>query len=166
MVNEEWSEPEIVFEDGVSPSDFSFIIDDDNMFHITFIHEYDGLKYLTDKSGEWVTRTLDEDGGSTGVQLVEDDNGQLHVVYFSKDLSTLWHGSFDPDQVEEYSKEKIDDQAHGDARYHSARLVVDENAKAHVVYIAGTTEPYDLNYATNASGAWEIETVFHDSGER
>ncbi len=113
----------------------------------------DGLKYVTNKRGAWVTETVDSAGYvGTDSSLALDGEGNVHISYFddypNADLkyATNKSGVWVMETVDSY----------GWVGYDSS-LALDSEGKAYISYFDSASD--DLKYATNKSGAWVTETV-------
>ncbi len=133
---------------------------------------YDGdLRYATNASGAWVVDTIDE-GGDTGYEssLAIDADGTIHIVY-RECAGTNGGLCYDGDLRHAtndgagWQLETLDDD--GDTGY-STGLVLDDARHLHVSFVTcartngGLCYDGDLSYGTDASGAWQTETVDED----
>lgn len=126
--------------------------------HIAYAY-YDGtsdqytLKYATNRSGVWVTESVD--AGFVGC-IALDSSDNVHIIYRSDGLKYATNASgswvtvpLDPDGY------------WGD-------ITLDNSDKVHISYTHRTgvhpNEDFDLMYATNVSGDWATEIVDVDGG--
>lgn len=67
-------------------------LDGDGYAHLTF-RVRDGVRYATNRSGDWVVETVDPStinaGGTHAISLVLDSSGAAHIAYFSNELDEL-----------------------------------------------------------------------------
>jgi hypothetical protein len=114
-----------------------------------------GLWHATNASGSWAASRVDPSGDTGDVAV--DAEGNVHAVYHYVDATGagLRHavrseGGWSTANVAEA------DATTGDVGAHNA-VAVDGAGHVHVSYLA--ERPFDLMYATNASGAWVTEVV-------
>jgi hypothetical protein len=108
------------------------------------------LRYAYDALGVWVLDSVVSsfDYSTSSFTLAD---GFAHFTYSSNYSEGLHHASNDPfawtvDEVR-------------DARAGGNSFVVSEGGLLHVVYDAGPSEPYSLEYASGTPGAWTTEVV-------
>ncbi|MBI4650759.1 tandem-95 repeat protein [Candidatus Desantisbacteria bacterium] len=151
----------------------SIAIDTNNKVHISYYYvgndyenyrdfSYNDLKYATNKSGSWITTTVDsnmEVGRYTSIAI--DSNDKVHISYYddsNKDLKYVTNASDSwvrttadsYEYVGEYNSIAVDSK-----EYNS--IAVDSNDKIHISYYDDSNK--DLKYATNSSGLWITTTV-------
>ena len=138
----------------------SIAIDGAGSCHIAYMtrsaHETTKLVYGTNRDGSWKIETLVEARGSSySASIAIDEAGRLHIVYddpengvcYGTNASGAW--SFEP----------LDEMP-----VHSVRMSLDTQRNVHVTFeVSRGIYPGNtllaLQYATNASGAWETTTV-------
>ncbi|MDA9156424.1 putative Ig domain-containing protein, partial [Candidatus Poseidoniaceae archaeon] len=132
----------------------SSIAVDSNGF--THIAHYDAtnadLKYTTDKSGTWVSTTVDATGFvGKYPSIALDSNGKVHISYFDETNDDL---KFATDSSGAWVISSI--ATSNDVGKYSS-IAVDSNDKVHISYY---DDSFDyLKYVTNKTGAWVVSTV-------
>jgi hypothetical protein len=138
----------------------SLALDAEGKAHISYLNDTDydfSLKYATNKSGTWVTETVDSEG-TVGqyASLALDADGNAHISYvyypgynYVLKYATNKNGTWVTETVDSI----------GFASSYTS-LALDAEGKAHVSYL----DPIDsingdLKYATNKNGTWVTETV-------
>jgi hypothetical protein len=126
----------------------SLVIDSTDKVHISYGGSY--LKYATNKSGSWVTETVDSDV-SYGTSLAIDSSDKVHISYRDWNNHCLKYAT---NKSGSWVTEKVDSEEVGDG---TTSLAIDSSNKVHISY--HTWWNGDLKYATNKSGLWVTETV-------
>ncbi|MDC3237063.1 putative Ig domain-containing protein, partial [Candidatus Poseidoniaceae archaeon] len=122
----------------------------------THIAHYDAtnadLKYTTDKSGTWVSTTVDATGFvGKYPSIALDSNGKVHISYFDETNDDL---KFATDSSGAWVISSI--ATSNDVGKYSS-IAVDSNDKVHISYY---DDSFDyLKYVTNKTGAWVVSTV-------
>jgi hypothetical protein len=108
-----------------------------------------GLKYATDRSGAWITATIDS-GDITNLSAALDTDGKMHVAYADNSHQIRYaHQDGSGAWVIE-----VVAAAYGD--YPS--LALDASGHAHISYVSALNGG-QLIYASNAAGSWHFVPV-------
>ena len=131
----------------------SIAIDTDDHIHISYYDENNqDLKYATNASGQWVSKTVDATGkvGEDSSIGVDADNN-VYIAYYDASnwnlkLATCKNGQWELTVVD----------SSGDTGQYPC-LAVDSSDVLHIGYYDTTND--DLRYATNGSGNWVMQTI-------
>src|SRR4030042_266363 len=127
----------------------SIAIGPNNKVYIGYYGNGD-LKYATNASGTWVTKTIDSEGGWY-TSLSIDSNNKVHISYCDWDWATQ-RLKYATNASGNWVTKTIDNEG---GFYTS--LFIDSNNKVHISYCDWVNQ--GLKYATNASGAWVTKTI-------
>ena len=121
------------------------------------------LYYGNTGSGVWILTPIDSlVAGAAGryCSIAVDTNNAVHIAYLEASTNDLWYAS---NASGGWSSERVDQQSgtSTNSTYHTA-IAIDSAGFAHIAYAHDFAEN-DMEYATNASGAWTSEKV-DDSG--
>ena len=134
--------------------DSSLAIDSNGKVHISYRDSMADLKYATDKSGSWVTSTIDSDGIDSSLAI--DSNGDVHISYYNVTSNALMYAT---DKDGSWVTRTID--SYWDVGMMSS-LAIDSNDAVHISYYDDTHQ--DLKYATDKSGFWAITSTIDFDG--
>ncbi len=139
--------------------DSSIAIDSSDSVHISYMTKYYGntrssLKYATNVSGSWVTRTLQGNISARhrGTSLAVDSSDKVHISYYDDSVYNLKYatnvsGSWEINEVDRYGWNTADPGAY-------SSLALDSSDRVHISYFDGGS--YDLKYAVNVGGSSDI----------
>lgn len=121
------------------------------------------LYYGNTGSGVWILTPIGSlVAGAAGryCSIAVDANNTVHIAYLEASTNDLWYAS---NASGGWSSERVDQQSgtSTNSTYHTA-IAIDSAGFAHIAY-AHDFADNDMEYATNASGAWTSEKV-DDSG--
>lgn len=138
----------------------SLKVDSADKIHITYVKGL-VLKYATNASGNWVITTLDGNAyAGANAALALDANDKVHVVYNHTDFST---GTMHLKYVTNVSGTWVRQTLSGDSVVAvMPAIAVDGQNAVHVSYLFEDDDdltPSTMQYATNKTGPWIIETA-------
>ncbi|MEC7461913.1 MAG: putative Ig domain-containing protein, partial [Candidatus Thermoplasmatota archaeon] len=138
---------------GIS-NDTSIAMDSDGYMHISYRDSTNKtLLYATDKSGSWVTTTVDSEYGSGDASSIAlDSNNNVHIVHFESDA---WRLRYTTNMSGSWVSSRI--VATGFLGF-SPSIALDSDDNIHVSYMQADSA-YRIKYATNSSGSWVDTTV-------
>lgn len=144
-------------------TDPSIAIGADGVAHVAYYAFPSDLRYATDASGAWVPEIVDDfpdTGGWSSLALADDE---IRISYHDYDQGRLVLAR---GRAGAWATETVDTGPRGNGRFTSQGL--DGAGASHVGFSRGDLAGSDLAYATDASGAWVVETVEADgrSGEQ
>ena len=135
----------------------SIALDSNGYKHISYyqITNFD-LMYATDKSGSWVTTSIDT-SGSVGwhTSIAIDSNDDVHISYWYQTAQDLKYAT---DKSGSWVTTSIDTS--GNVGQYTS-IAIDSNDDVHISYRDATNG--DLKYATDKSGSW-VTTSIDTSG--
>lgn len=145
-------------EPGGSLPNVSLTIDVGGQLHAC-VEAGGALYYGNTGSGVWIFTPVDSlVAGTQGshCSIAVEANGAVHIAFLETTTRDLWYAS---NASGAWSSERIDQQsgAATSAVYHTA-IATDSAGFAHIAYAHDVAEN-DMEYATNASGAWSTEKV-------
>jgi hypothetical protein len=131
----------------------SIALDGDGKVHIGYRDNTNtALKYATNTSGSWVTKTIDNSADvGYAASIVLGKNGKVHISYRDDTNSTLKYAT---NASGKWVTKTVDNSTY--IRY-STSIAIDNGGKVHIISSIGA-----LLYTTNASGAW-VTTMVDDS---
>jgi len=141
----------------------SIAVDEQSSVYISYYNGIDDetgfLKCATNASGGWVIETVDQDGDAgwdTSIAL--DSKNSIHISYYDLINQDLKYAS---NTAGSWLTETVDTD--NDSGWDTS-IAVDGKDKVHITYYTQGDEEYTgfLKYATNAAGAWAVETVESD----
>ncbi|MCP2505125.1 MAG: Ig domain-containing protein, partial [Candidatus Poseidoniaceae archaeon] len=142
---------------GYSETTTSLVLDSNGSKHISYIQYVNGgLKYATDKSGNWVNTTIDSTTGTTPrhcCSIALDSNENVHISYYNSssrrlNYATNQNGSWETSELNSGSRA---------GKYSS--IALDSNDNIHISYIHDGSVNYSLDYASNINGSWSFTNV-------
>lgn len=149
--------------DEAGRADPSIAVGDDGALHVAYYAFPSDLRHATDASGAWVPDVVDDVPDTGGWSSVALAAGEMRVSYHDYDQGRLVLARGGPGA---WATETIDTGPRGNGRY--TAQAIDAHGASHVGFARGDLPGSDLAYATDASGAWVVETVEADgrSGEQ
>jgi hypothetical protein len=147
-------------------AEMSVAVDSSDKVHISYCDvTNEDLKYATNASGSWVTTTVDS-SGSVGrhTSIALDSSDKVHISYYDFTNDALKHAT---NASGSWVMETVDSGLGYSEAYYGylqrcTSIAVDGSDKVHINYYDVVNEAQ--KYATNASGAWVIQTA--ESGLR
>lgn len=136
---------------GMSGEIVSFAIAPDGSRHLVLGQGLLGIAYATDRSGAWVTETLEAgryQGRQTG--LVLDAAGAAHVAWVRETPREVRYAT---NATGAWTIEPVDGSLLADAPC----LAIDAAGVAHVAYTGA--DSYEVRVATREGGAWRVEPL-------
>ena len=140
---------------GIS-NDTSIAMDSNGYMHISYRDSTNKtLLYATDKSGSWVTTTVDSEYGSGDQSSIGlDSNNNVHIIHFESDefrlrYTTNMSGSWVSSRIVATTSVLIG---------FSPSIALDSDDNIHLSYMQAESA-YRIKYATNSSGSWVDTTV-------
>jgi hypothetical protein len=128
----------------------SVAIANDGKLHISY--QGQGLRYLTNASGKWVSTVVDALGNPGHFSsLALDSAGKIHVSHFDYSSYGL---KYTTNASGAWKTTTLDSSGFAGQ---FASLAIDANDKIHISYYDHSSE--ELKYATNTAGAWKTVTV-------
>jgi hypothetical protein len=141
----------------------SIALDSSDKAHVTHYDATDDeLLHSTNATGSWVSETIDSNGNAGGYSSIAiDPSDDMHVSYIDlagDDLKYATTSGVSPGTGNctdaDWDCETVDSSTNN---YQLTSIALDSGGWAHIVYYDSTDN--DLEYATNASGSWALQTV-------
>jgi hypothetical protein len=138
----------------------SIAIDGVGRIHISYISTYSGtgtyynLKYFTNASGSWTSKTIDSSGYILATSLAVDSSNNAHIAYYNWTTDDLKYATGTYSST--WSPIIVDS---GGAVGNYPAIAVDNTGRAHISYYDTTNT--SLKYATNVVGmvGWYTMTL-------
>ena len=145
--------PSRVIDVGSVDNQSSIAIDSNGYMHISYRDSTNKtLMYATDKSGSWVTTTVDSTSNSgTQSKIALDSNDNVHIVHFSW---PNWNLRYTSNSSGSWVSTILDSGYSG----HSPSIVIDSNDNIHISHV-WLSSAYKMRYGTNSSGSWIFTSV-------
>lgn len=124
----------------------SIAADKDNHIHIGYYDDWDDtIKHITNKTGSWVSSTVDHIGFAAGwgTSIGITLNNVVYISYYNYDSGQIMCAN---NSAGDWNTAVVGEN------YFLSSLAIDLNGNAHISY-------GDLIYATNKSGVWKNENV-------
>jgi hypothetical protein len=126
--------------------------------HVAYRRRPDrALFYATNGSGRWIKEQI---GTATAVDLVVDDSGAAHVIYKADQTDRGYDLRYATNRGGRWTEQGLGSSAAFESR---VAIALDAAGVAHITYsdfeATFTSISGGRRYASNASGAWRIETV-------
>lgn len=139
----------------------SIAIDHSNHIHISYYSNTKNLVYISNKSGEWVSEIVD-DNGSVGLynSITTDLSGNVHISYHSVSNYNLKYAN----NINNEWKSEIVEDSFGETYVGiGTSILVDQSNYVHISYynnnLSGLRITDSARYSTNISGEWRSEII-------
>lgn len=125
-------------------------VDENGALHILYFDSWnDALVYLTNASGFWTSTWIAEDVEKFAHAFALDEQGKAHVVWVNER-----HLYYATNRTGTWTSEEL---IYDTSRYPCLpSLAIDGNGAVHIAYKVISSQ---IEYLTNAAGAWEIKSV-------
>ena len=134
------------------------MVDASGFLHFFYLGSSEQLYYATNRPGYWAVEPI----AGTGAV---DRRGYLHTVSYDSAAKSFTYGNSTSGRwiTETFSLPLLGQgSAMAEAVPSFTRLVLDQQGKAHLVFcktVVDGIEDTTLNYASNSSGQWQVETL-------
>ena len=150
--------PEKIIDIGSVHNFSSIALDSNGYKHISYRDSTNKtLQYATDKSGSWVTATVDSEYGSGDQSSIAlDSNDNVHIVHYESDAIKL---RYTTNNSGSWVSTTLDSGLVGWA----PSIAIDSDDNIHLSYMRMDSS-FRIKYATNSSGSWVYTTVSGHTG--
>ncbi len=147
----QWTVHDIAPNETVSQNGVSLAVDSAGHAHLSYQTDWSatdqGLKYMTNVSGQWATENLDQYGSIPSMAV--DAADAVHIAYFDFQNRQLKYVTNTSGTWSRTVLDSWDSQL-----WISPALALDTGGHAHISYYDSYN--HCVKYANNASGTWEI----------
>jgi hypothetical protein len=127
----------------------SIAVDKQKNVHIGYYEfSYESLKYITDRTGEWISETVCDLCATSDISLAVDSSGNAHISYFAGALS------YATNAAGSWTFNNIDTEGNTG---HYTSIAIDAGNKMHISYFNNTLS--QIRYATDMSGSWTLKII-------
>lgn len=170
-----WLGGEVEFGAGKAPAEnfkISLAIDSDNIIHATYFLHFSGdLQYAKLINGLWQIETIASTGESFGnysdytTSLTLDVDGVPHIGYLDREGDLIYATNSSGQWVNTYIASSTNEHRWGEKDY-----IMFQNGVVHMVYSSAKCIALDcfntgLEYATNKSGEWVVNSIDYEEYE-